>query len=86
MSFDLGVNHYGSVPATLDNVAVIPAYTTFDWAARYEFHLGDQAASLKLAVMNMFNIRALRVLDANTYAFFPGSGRRVDLRLIVDVT
>jgi iron complex outermembrane receptor protein len=86
ISYDLGVNHYGSVPASLDDVAVIPAYTTLDWDARYEFKLADQAASLKLAVMNMFNIRALRVLDANTYAFFPGSGRRVDLRLIVDVT
>lgn len=84
-SFDLGINHYGSVPATLNGAAVIPAYTTVDGDARYEFKLGDQTASLKFALMNMFNVRALRVLDANTYGFFSGSGRRIDLRLIVDV-
>jgi len=83
-SFDLGVNHYGSVPATLDDVAVIPAYTTVDWDGRYAFNLGGEAASLKFGVMNMFNVRAFRVLDAGTYGFFSGSGRRIDLRLIVD--
>jgi len=86
ISFDLGVNHYGSMPATLDSVVVTPAYITVDWDARYRFRLGDQTASLKFAVMNMFNVRALKVLDADTYAFFSGSGRRIDLRLIVDVT
>lgn len=85
LSFDLGVNHYGSVPATLNNVAVIPAFTTVDWDARYAFEMAGQTASLKFAVMNMFNVRALRVLDANTYGFFSGSGRRIDLRLIVDL-
>src|SRR6185312_16864122 len=35
ISFDLGLNHFSSVPATLDDVAVIPAYSTMDWDARY---------------------------------------------------
>jgi len=85
VSFDLGVNHYGSVPATLNNVAVIPAFTTVDWDTRYAFEMAGEAASLKFAVMNMFNVRAFRVLDADTYGFFSGSGRRIDLRLIVDM-
>jgi iron complex outermembrane receptor protein len=85
LSFDLGFTHYGAVPATLDGGAIIPAFTTVDWDARYEFKLAEQSASLKFAVMNMFNVRALRVLDAGTYGFFSGSGRRIDLRLIVDV-
>jgi iron complex outermembrane receptor protein len=86
LSFDFGVNHYGSVPATLNNAVTIPAFTTVDWDARYQFKMADQAASLKFAVMNMFNVRALRVLDADTYGFFGGSGRRIDLRLVVDIS
>ena len=85
-SFDLGINYYGSVPATLNDIAVIPSYATVDWDARYEFKLGGEAASLKFGIMNMFNVRAFRVLDAGTYGLFSGSGRRIDLRLIVDVT
>jgi iron complex outermembrane receptor protein len=85
LSFDLGVNHYGGVPATLDDVAVIPAFTTADWDARYEFKMAGQTASLKFAVMNMFNVRAFRVRDADTYGFFFNSGRRIGLRLIVDM-
>jgi iron complex outermembrane receptor protein len=85
LSFDLGVNHYGSVPATLDGIAVIPAFTTVDWDTRYEFQMAGQTASLKFAVMNMFNVRALHVLDADTYGFFSNSGRRIGLRLIVDL-
>ena len=84
LSFDLGLVHYGSMPATLNNAAIIPAFTTVDWDARYGFAMGEEAASLKLAVMNMFNVRSFRVLDAGTYGFFSGSGRRIDLRLIVD--
>lgn len=86
LSFDLGVNRYGSVAASLNGVAVVPAFTTVDSDARYEFKLSGQSASLKLAVMNMFNVRAFHVLDADTYGFFSGSGRRVDIRLIVDVS
>ncbi|MBN9555776.1 MAG: TonB-dependent receptor, partial [Alphaproteobacteria bacterium] len=86
LSFDLGINHYGSVAATLNDVAVVPDYTTVDWDTRYEFKLAEQNASLKFAVMNMFNVRAFHVLDADTYGFFSGSGRRVDVRLIVDVS
>src|SRR6185437_12607679 len=85
-SFDLGVNHYGSVAASLNNVAVIPAFTTVDWDARYGFKMAGQAASLKFAVMNMFNVRSLRAQDADIYSFFFNSGRRIDLRLIVDMT
>ncbi len=85
LSFDLGINHFGSVPGTLNDAAVVPAFTTVDWDARYKFEMDGQAASLKFGITNMFNIRSLRVLEAGTYAFFPGSGRRIGLRLIVDV-
>jgi iron complex outermembrane receptor protein len=86
ISFDLGLNHFGSVPASLDDVAVIPAYSTMDWDVRYEFLMGDEAASLKFAVMNMLNVRSFLVSNAGTYGFSSDSGRRIDLRLIVDIT
>ena len=85
LSFDIGVNHFGSVAATLDDIAVIPAWTTFDWDARYQFRMGGQNASLKLAVMNMANARSFNAFEAGTYGISFNSGRRIDLRLIVDV-
>jgi iron complex outermembrane recepter protein len=86
LSFDLGLNHFGNVPATLDDVAVVPAFSTADWDTRYEFLMGGEAASLKFAVTNMFNVRAFRVSNADTYGFYAGNGRAIDLRLIVDIT
>jgi len=86
ISFDLGLNHFSGVPATLDDVAVVPAYSTVDWDARYEFLMGDEAASLKFAVMNMLNVRSFQVSNAGTYSFSSDTGRRIDLRLIVDFT
>ena len=75
LSFDLGLSHFSSVPATLDDVAVVPAYSTADWDARYEFRMGEDTASLKLAVMNMFNARNFLVANAGTYNFTSDSGR-----------
>jgi len=85
LSFDLGVNHFSSVPATLDDVAIIPAHTNVDWDTRYQFKLGGQTTSLKFAVMNMFDDRSFNAMTAGTYGFSFNSGRRIDLRLIVDM-
>jgi len=85
LSFDLNINHYGSVPGSLDDAVVVSPYTSVDWDARYEFKLAGQSASLKFGIMNIFDVRAFSVLDADTYSFFSGSGRRFDLRLIVDI-
>jgi iron complex outermembrane recepter protein len=84
VSFDLGLSSFSSVPATLDNTAIIPAYSTIDWDTRYEFVMGQETASLKFAVMNLLNTRSFQVLSAGTYGFTSDSGRRIDLRLIVD--
>lgn len=86
MSFDLGLSHFGKVPATLDDVAAVPAYSTLDLDARYEFLIGEEAASLKFAVMNMLNVRSFQVSNSGTYGFTSDTGRRIDLRLIVDIT
>ncbi len=85
LAFDLGVNYFGAVPGSLDDVISVPAHTTVDWDTRYEFPMAGQTASLKFAVMNMFNGRSLRVLDSDTYNFAFSSVRRIDLRLIVDI-
>ena len=86
LSFDLGVNYYGSLVGTLDDAVSTPPYTTVDWDTRYEFKMSGQNASLKFAIMNMFNVRELSVLDSSTYGIFENSDRRIDLRLIVDVS
>jgi len=86
LSFDLGANYYGSLVGTLNDAVSTPAYTTVDWDTRYEFKMGGQNASLKFYIMNMFNVRELSVLDSSTYGIFENSGRRIGLRLIVDVS
>lgn len=85
LSFDFAANYYGSVPGTLDDAVSRPAYTTFNWDTRYEFKMAGENASLKFAVNNIANVRELAVFDAGTYGIFFGSGRRFDLRLIVDM-
>ena len=85
LSFDLNFNHYGARPSTLDNAVSVPAHETIDWDTRYEFPMAGQNASLKFAVMNIANTRSFGVFDAGTYGFFFGNGRRIDLRLIVDI-
>lgn len=85
LSFDLGINYFGGEPGSLDDAVTIPAHTTMDWDTRYELKIAGQTASLKFAIMNMFNTRSLRVVDSDTYGFSFGSGRRIDLRLVVDV-
>lgn len=86
LSFDFGARHFGGAAATLDDVAVIPAWSTFDWDTRYQFKMGGENASLKFAVMNIANARSFNAFEAGTYGLTFNSGRRIDLRLIVDLT
>ena len=86
MSFDVAANYFGSIPGTLDDAVSRPAYMTFNWDTRYPFKMAGENASLKFAVNNLANVRELAVFDAGTYGIFFGSGRRFDLRLIVDVS
>ncbi len=86
LSFDVSANHSGSRPSTLDDALAVPAHTTFDWDTRYEFKMGGDNASLKFAVFNIANIRGLGLVDSGTYGIFFASGRRIDLRLIIDMS
>ena len=86
LSFDLDYHYFGGAPASLNDAVRVPAYQTMDWDTRYQFEMGGQSASLKLAVFNMFNVRGFKTVDAGTYTFFGPSGRTIDLRLIVDVS
>jgi len=85
LSFDFGVNYFGGMPATLDDVVHTPGYATIDWDTRYEFKMGGQNASLKFAIMNMFDARQYVAFESATYGISMNSGRRIDLRLIVDI-
>lgn len=85
LSFDLAANYYGSVPGSLDDAVSVPPHTLVNWDARYEFKMAGRTTSLKFSINNMFNARGLQVFDSDTYGFFFGSGRKIDLRLIVDL-
>ena len=84
-SFDLDGHYFGGVPATLNDEVNVPALQTLDWDARYQFKMGENNASLKFTIFNVFNARGLRMIDADTYTVAMPSGRALDLRLIVDV-
>lgn len=51
--------------STLNDVAIVPDYTAVNWDTRYEFKPSGRSASLKIAVMDMFNVRVFLVLDAD---------------------
>ena len=52
---------------------------------RYGFKLNGMLASLKLTVDNLFGTRSWDLTDAGAYNIYWDSGRRLDVRLIVDL-
>ena len=85
LSFDLGIDHQGSMASTLDNRVFIPERTFVNADARYAFTLDDRPASLRFWLENIFDTRGWDLNGANTYNIYWNSGRRLDVRLIVDL-
>jgi len=59
-----------------------PAHTTFDIGARHNFKVRDTPVSLRFVVNNVFDQRAWKVLDSNTFQL--DDVRRYNLYLIAD--
>lgn len=72
LSLDIGVANSGRRPSTRDNLVSIPTRTLIDVGARYRIKLGDNPASLRLAVSNVFDTYGLELFGSGTYDTIPG--------------
>lgn len=85
LSFDLTVDHQTRMASTIDDIVDIPGRTVLSADARYNLRMGNHPASLRLWFENMLDARYWDLSDAGSYNLWWNSGRRIDLRLIVDV-
>lgn len=82
LSFDMSVSDSGAITATVDNRVAIPPRTLVDLGGRYRFKLGDNPATLRLALSNMFDAYGFDLRGAGAYDIIPG--RVVSAYLSVD--
>lgn len=85
LSFDFTADNQTRMVATIDDALSIPDRTVLSADARYSFRMGNQPASLRLWFENMLDARYWDLNDAGSYDLWWNSGRRIDLRLIVDI-
>ena len=67
LSLDISASHRSAETATRDNNVVIPARTIVDVGGRYAFRLGQKAATLRVAVSNIFDVQGFDLRGAGAY-------------------
>lgn len=75
-------NHEGPVYGNRANTLRLPALTTLDVGARYNFHIMEETASLRVLVQNVTNVWQWQV--ASSGSFMPAQARRVSVTLVSD--
>ena len=85
LSFDLTADYQTRMASTLDDMVSIPDRAIVGADMRYGFKLADRSASFRLWVENILDRRYWDLYDAGAYNIYWNSGRRVDIRLIVDI-
>lgn len=83
LSLDMTVSHSGAITATVDNRVAIPERTLVALSGRYRFKLGEQPASLRVAVNNVFDTYGWELRGAGAYDVI--NGRLVSAYLSVDM-
>ena len=83
LSLDMTASHSGAITATVDNRVAIPARTLVALSGRYRFMLGEQPASLRVAVNNVFDTYGWELRGAGAYDVI--NGRLVSAYLSVDL-
>lgn len=82
-SVDLNLQHFSSVPATVDNVAHVPQITLVNPGARYQFKIAGAPATLRAQLQNVFNAYIWNI--GNSPGFFQFPPRTYLLYLTVDI-
>ena len=71
ITLDAYVNHDGSAAGTVDNAVTLPAVTTLGIGARYNFKIGDEALTLRVAANNLSNSFTWIAVSGGTYVYNP---------------
>ncbi len=82
-SVDLNLQHFRSVPATVDNVVHVPQITIVNPGARFQFKIAGAPATLRAQLQNAFNAYIWNIgLSPGLFQFPP---RTYLLYLTVDI-
>lgn len=82
LSLDLGVVDTSKRTARRDNLVNIPARTLVDFGGRYRFKLGDNPASFRVEISNLFDTYGYDLRGSDAYDII--AGRVVTASLAVD--
>lgn len=82
LSLNLGVQHLGKRPGSVDNELTVPGRTLVNAGARYRFELGRMPATLRIQVSNLFDTYAWNVTGGGGFRRVPP--RRANASLSVD--
>lgn len=66
-SLDVSASHRSAETATRDNSVAIPARTIVDLGGRYALRLAGNAATLRVAVSNIFDVQGFELRGAGAY-------------------
>lgn len=83
VSFDISASHRSAETATRDNRVAIPARTIVDIGGRYAFRIGGNAATLRVAVSNIFDVQGFELRGAGAYDIV--ENRLLSAYLTVDI-
>lgn len=67
LSLDVSASHRSAETATRDNSVAIPARTIVDLGGRYAFRLAGNAATLRVAISNIFDVQGFDLRGAGAY-------------------
>jgi iron complex outermembrane receptor protein len=82
LSVDLGIQHLGKRPGSVDNLLTVPGRTLVNLGGRYRFDLANFPATLRLQLTNLFDTYAWNVTGGGGFRrVFP---RRANATLSVD--
>ena len=82
LSVDVGVQHLGKRPGSVDNLLIVPGRTLVNLGGRYRFQLTDFPATLRVQLSNIFDTYAWNVTGGGGFRRTPP--RRANATLSVD--
>jgi iron complex outermembrane receptor protein len=82
LSVDVGIQHLGKRPGSVDNLLNVPGRTLVNLGGRYRFHVAEFPATMRLQLTNLFDTYAWNVTDGGGFRRVPP--RRANATLSVD--
>ncbi|WP_162237224.1 TonB-dependent receptor domain-containing protein [Sphingomonas sp. Leaf242] len=83
LSFDLAAANFSKRAGSRDNSVWLPAYSSFDFGARYQFKMDRTPAMVRFLMSNVADTYFYDILGSNTYGLT--DGRRMTLSITADL-